>query len=58
MGDTKVTKEGIPRLELPYPTKMDIGPTMRSHSAEAKAEEEHIYKETKDMMKDFLFPLR
>ena len=58
MGGNGVHIQGKFRCVLPMPTKSMIGPIVKSHSAETNAEEDACMKDEKEMVKEFIFPLR
>ena len=58
MGDRVSVVEQKPRCVLPMPLKQPIGPILKSHSAESKAEDDTAMMEEKEMIKEFIFPLK
>ena len=58
MGDRVSVVEQKPRSILPMPIKQPIGPIVKSHSVESKTEDDTAMMEEKEMIKEFIFPLK
>ena len=58
MGDKASVIQGKLRCVLPPPTKQPTGPIVKSHAVEIKAEDDAAIQEEKEMIKEFIFPLK
>ena len=58
MGDRVSLVEHQSRKKLPMPIKQPLGPIVKSHSVESKAEDDTAMIEENEMIKEFIFPLK